>query len=56
MSRRLRDIAERNFQTASNLMQKGLHSEALEFIQIAEEISVKLKDEDFLLSILTMKG
>jgi tetratricopeptide (TPR) repeat protein/predicted amidohydrolase len=56
MTRQLRDIAERKFQTASKLMQKGLQSEALECIQIAEEISMKLKDEDFLLSILTMKG
>lgn len=56
MSRRLRDIAERNFQTASQLMQKRFHCEALEFIQKAEKIAIDLKDEDFLISILTMKA
>lgn len=57
MSRRLKDIAKRNLQTASQLMQKGTHCEALKFIQKAEEIALKLKDDDdILIRVLTIKG
>jgi len=57
MSRHLKDIAERNLQTASQLMQKGTHCEALKFIQKAEEIALRLKDDDnILIRVLTIKG
>lgn len=56
MSRFLRDLAERHFKKASQLVQKGKHKEALNELEKADEASKKAKDDDLLLKILSLKG
>lgn len=56
MSRLLRDLAERHFQKASQLLQKNKYKEASEELEKAEEAAKKAKADDLLLKILSLKG
>jgi Uncharacterized protein conserved in bacteria len=56
MSRLLRDLAERHFQKALQLLQKKKHKEALKELEKADEAAKKAKADDLLLKILSFKG
>jgi tetratricopeptide (TPR) repeat protein len=56
MSRLLRDLAERHFQKALQLVQKKKHKEALKELEIADEAAKKAKANDILLKILSLNG